>query len=131
MESEIMLKTGLGIAALALVASTGASAYETGQLTCQNIGELAAHTLLAKQSGVPPEAYLSALNERLPADARIERDLAAKITAAVYTNELLAQMKPEDAYGAFTQDCLMSQEQDEMSGQREERDGAEQEQQTQ
>src|SRR6516165_5822583 len=51
-ENPIMFKRMLVVSALAL-APLGASAYEIGNLTCENIGQLAGQTLLAKQSGVP------------------------------------------------------------------------------
>ena len=105
-----MRQTYLALAALALTASTGADAYETGQLTCQNVGQLAAQTLLAKQAGIPYGAYLTALDERLPADAQTERALAGNITAVIYESPAVDQMKPDDAYAVFLQDCVARQQ---------------------
>ena len=105
-----MRQTYLALAALALTASTGAYAYETGQLTCQNVGQLAAQTLLAKQAGIPYGAYLTALDERLPADAQTERALAGNITAVIYESPAVDQMKPDDAYAVFLQDCVARQQ---------------------
>jgi len=85
-----------------------AGAYETGKLTCDNIGQFAGQTLNAKQSGVPQEVYLSLLNKRLPGDAQIERKLVATITTIIYQNDLLTSMQPDDASAVFRQDCLRS-----------------------
>jgi len=77
-ENPIMFKRMLVVSALVL-APLGASAYEIGNLTCENIGQLAGQTLLAKQSGVPIETYLSALNDRIPGDAYVERQIIARM----------------------------------------------------
>src|SRR5258705_3790873 len=98
MENPIMLRIPIAVAALAIVASGGAHAYPTGQLTCQNVGQLAAQTLLAKQSGVPLEAFLTALDQKLPPAAQYERRLASNITSVIYQNSVLDEMKPDDAY---------------------------------
>jgi hypothetical protein len=121
----IMLKTPIAVAALAFVVSGGANAYPTGQLTCQNVGRLAAQTLLAKQSGVPFEAYLTALDKKLPSEAQLERRLASSITSVIYQNTVLDEMKPDDAYAVFVQDCVAAQERDRSNGQGKEDDDAE------
>ena len=115
-----MLRKQIAIAALILGASGTASAYEIGRLTCENVGQLAAHMLTARQSGISPEAYLSALDQKLPPDANVERALVVKIAEVVYQDDEIAQMKPEQAYLMFAQNCVQGQEQDQMSGQRDE-----------
>jgi hypothetical protein len=107
----------IAIATIALGLSGSAFAYDTGQLSCENVGQLAAQMLKARQSGVPPEAYLQALDQRLPAEAKTERHLALEIAKVVYTNEEVGQMQPEQAYLAFTQDCTQSRQDDSTSGQ--------------
>jgi hypothetical protein len=97
---------------LALV-PIGAGAYETGQLSCDNVGQLAGHALSAKQSGVPHEVYLKVLNERLPAEAQIERKLLTAVATIVYEEELWTAMQPSDAYAVFREDCLRSSAADE------------------
>ena len=110
------MKLHIAIGAVALTLSAGANAYETGQLTCQNVGQLAAQTLLAKQSGIPYGAYLTALNEKMPAEAQVERQLAGNITAVIYQKTLMDQMRPDDAYAVFVQDCVEGQQRDQMQG---------------
>jgi len=110
------MKLHIAIGALALTLSAGANAYDTGQLTCQNVGQLAAQTLLAKQSGVPYGAYLTALSEKMPAEAQVERQLAGNITAVIYQNAMMDQMRPDDAYAVFVQDCVDGQQRDQMQG---------------
>jgi hypothetical protein len=107
MENSTMSNRRFAFALLALAPLT-AGAYQTGNLTCENIGEFAGQTLTAKQSGVPRDVYLSLLNERLPGDAQIERRLVATITTIIYQNDLLTSMQPDDAYTVFRQDCLRS-----------------------
>ncbi|HTO45430.1 MAG TPA: hypothetical protein VML56_15250 [Burkholderiales bacterium] len=113
-----MFKRMLVVSALVL-APLGASAYEIGNLTCENIGQLAGQTLLAKQSGVPIETYLSALNDRIPGDAYVERQIIASITVIIYENDLLTGMKPADAYAVFQQDCARGQAEDRVIRQQE------------
>ena len=100
------------IAALVLVAAGPARAYETGSLTCQMIGEVAAQTLVAKQSGSSQNMSLSALTAPLAADARVERHLVGNIIDTIYRNDLLVAMKPGDAYLVFMQDCMNGKRQD-------------------
>jgi hypothetical protein len=102
----------------------GASAYETGNLTCENIGQLAGQTLMAKQSGIPEEIYLSLLTERLPGNADVERKLVANITTIIYQNDLLASMQPSDAHAVFQQDCVRSRIEDSVKGQADDNGGA-------
>jgi len=119
-----MPRKQIAIAALIVGATSGtAEAYDIGHLTCQNVGRLAAHMLMARKSGVPPQTYLSALNNQLPPEATVERALALDIAKVVYENDQIATLQPEQAYAVFTQNCLDGQEQDRMSGQRE--DGGE------
>jgi len=111
-----MLKRKLAVCALAL-APLAASAYETGNLTCENIGQLAGQTLIAKQSGIPMDTYLSALNDRIPGDAQVERQLIASVIVIIYENDLLTGMKPTEAYTVFQQDCMRDQAADRMDRQ--------------
>ena len=54
--------------------------------------------LAAKQSGTAASVSLAALTEQFSVDARIERKLVSNINNIIYTNDLLAGMKPGDAY---------------------------------
>ena len=114
-----MSRKQIAIAALILGAAGTTNAFDIGHLTCQNVGQLAAQMAIARQSGVPAETYLSALNKNLPPDAAVERQVALNIAKVVYQNEEIAAMQPEQVYAAFAQNCVQAQEQDQMSGQRE------------
>jgi len=117
-----MFKLELVIVLLTLT-PLGATAYQTGNLTCENIGQLAGQTLTARRSGIPQEIYLAALNERLPGDAQIERKLVEDITTIIYQNDQLAAMEPADAYAAFQQDCLRGKAEDGLKGQEGDNEG--------
>ena len=114
-----MSKMHIAIAAFIVGASGTANAFDIGHLTCQDVGQLAAQMAIARQSGVPAEAYLSALNQKLPPDATVERQVAVNIAKVVYQNEEIAAMQPKQVFAAFAQNCAQAQEQDQMSGQRE------------
>ena len=114
-----MSKMHIAIAALIVGASGTANAFDIGHLTCQDIGQLAAQMAIARQSGVPAEAYLSALNQKLPPDATVERQVAVNIAKVVYQNEEIAPMQPKQVFAAFAQNCAQAQEEDQTSGQRE------------
>ena len=83
-----------------------AQAYDTGTLTCETIGEFAARTLADKQSGTASADSLSGLVKPLAEDAAVERKLAANIVKLIYENDLIAAMKPADAYMVFMRDCM-------------------------
>jgi len=89
-----------------LVASSQAGAYDIGSLTCERIGELAATMLAAKQSGTAASATLAALTEQFSGDERVERKLVSNLNNIIYTNDLLAGMKPGDAFVVFMNDCM-------------------------
>ena len=116
-----MFKQHLAIALFALT-PLGAGAYDTGNLTCDNIGQFAGQTLTAKQSGIPEDIYLSLLNDRLPGDATVERNLVARITTLIYQDDLLTTMEPADAYAAFQQDCLRGLAEDDLNAEDEDDD---------
>lgn len=100
------MKKFVSVAALVLAASGPACAYQTGTLTCQKIGELAAQTLVAKQSGLTYSALYAALMEPLPGDAAVERKLVGNIVDIIYQNDLIVAMKPSDAQLVFMHDCM-------------------------
>ena len=122
-----MPKMHIAIAALIVGASGTANAFDIGHLTCQDVGQLAAQMAIARQSGVPAEAYLSALNQKLPPDATVERQVAVNIAKVVYQNEAIAAMQPKQVFAAFAQNCAQAQEQDQMSGQHEDNTSPDQE----
>ena len=122
-----MSRKQIAIAALIVGISGTANAYDLGRLTCQNVGQLAAQMLMARQSGVPAEAYLSVLNQKLPPDATVERQVALNIAKVVYQNDEVAAMQPEEVFVAFSQNCVQAQEQDQMSGQRDDGTSSDQE----
>jgi hypothetical protein len=93
------------IAAAALLTSTGVQADETGQFTCEDVGKLAAYSLQAKQSGISYDELAAALDQRMPAEAQVERQVVTEITTLVYQNQLLDKMNPDEIYTAFTQRC--------------------------
>ena len=103
------MKKLLITASLLALASSHAHAYQTGSLTCQRIGELAAETLAAKQVGVALGSELTKLTDSFEADAERERSLVKNIVTIIYQNDLLVAMKPGDAYLVFSSDCLRGQ----------------------
>ena len=120
----IKLKQKFAVAALALASAGSASAYNTGKLTCENVGQLAGQTIIAKQSGIPQEIYVAILDEKLPGDALIERTIVATIAMIIYRDDLLAVMEPADAYQVFEEDCRRRQTEESGNGQSGSSDGA-------
>jgi hypothetical protein len=94
----------LSAVVLSFAAST-AAAYDTGTLTCQRIGELAAETVAAKRSGVSDEASLATLVRPFD-EGGVERRLLVNLVDIIYRNELLVAMTPSDAYIVFLRDCM-------------------------
>ena len=119
----ITLKQKFAVAALALASAGSASAYNTGQFTCENVGQLAGQTIIAKQSGIPQEIYVAILDEKLPGDALIERTIVATIAMIIYRDDLLAVMEPADAYQVFEEDCRRRQTEESGNGQSGSSDG--------
>ena len=100
------MKNLVSIIALLLAGSGPAYAYQTGSLTCEKIGELAAQTLVAKQSGLTYSALYSTLLDPLPGDAQVERKLVGNMVDIIYHNDLIVAMKPIDAQLIFMHDCM-------------------------
>jgi len=119
----IKLKQKFAVVALALAPAGSASAYNTGKFTCENVGQLAGQTIIAKQSGIPQELYVAILDEKLPGDALIERTIVATIAMIIYRDDLLAVMEPADAYQVFEEDCRRRQTEESGDGQSGSSDG--------
>jgi len=119
----IKLKQKFAVVALALASAGSASAYNTGKFTCENVGQLAGQTIIAKQSGIPQELYVAILDEKLPGDALIERTIVATIAMIIYRDDLLAVMEPADAYQVFEEDCRRRQTEESGDGQSGSSDG--------
>jgi hypothetical protein len=102
---DTIVKNLVSVTALALAASGPACAYQTGSLTCEKIGELAAQTLVAKQSGLTYATLYSELMDPLPGDG-VERKLVGSIVEIIYHNDLIVAMKPSDAQVVFMHDCM-------------------------
>jgi hypothetical protein len=120
----ITLKRQIAAAVLALGSVGSASAYDTGKFTCENVGQLAGQTIIAKQSGIPQELYVAILDEKLPGDALVERTIVATIAMIIYRDDLLAVMEPADAYQVFEEDCRRRQSEESGDGQGGSSDGA-------
>jgi hypothetical protein len=101
------------LAALIGVTPAPSRAYDTGSLSCEMIGDLAAQTLAAKQGGRAQAATLAVLTAPLAEDARVERRLVGNIVETIYRNDLLVAMKPADAYRVYLRDCLTGKQLDE------------------
>jgi hypothetical protein len=81
-----------------------AIAYDTGTMSCSDIGDFAAATVLGKQNGVTLKEALAKVRQRtkgLPPERKVLTDIVRQIYTAPWAN----QLSEEGARTAFTADC--------------------------
>ena len=82
-----------------------ASAYDTGGLTCERIGEAAVDTLAAKRAGRDHATQVASLESTVAPDAQVERKLLTNVVRLIYRNDLIDAMEPRDIFIVFFGDC--------------------------
>ena len=82
-----------------------ASAYDTGALTCERIGEAAVDTLAAKRAGRADAMQVASLEATVGPDALVERKLLTNVVRLIYRNDLIDAMEPRDIFIVFYGDC--------------------------
>jgi hypothetical protein len=93
----------------ALIAITGcflhgALAYPTGNMSCRDIGEFAAATVVGKQNGATLKEALAKV-DKATADYPTERKNLTQIVRAIYTAEWAKHFTDEGARAAFAAEC--------------------------
>jgi hypothetical protein len=94
---------------LALIAISGcflhhALAYPTGSMSCGDIGDFAAATVVGKQKGATLKEALAKV-DKATADYPIERKNLTQIVRAIYTAEGAKHFTEEGARAAFAAEC--------------------------
>lgn len=94
---------------LALIAIAGcfldaALAYSTGNMSCSDIGDFAAATVVGKQNGQSLKEALAKVN-KATADYPIERKNLTQIVRAIYTADWAKHFTEEGARAAFAAEC--------------------------
>jgi hypothetical protein len=96
------IKVSLAIVVVALCALHSATAYPTGSMSCSDIGEFAAATVVGKQNGRTLKEALATVNDFTPGYP-IERKNTTQIVRAIYT--WAKGLSEDGARAAFTADC--------------------------
>lgn len=82
--------------------------YDTGSLSCSDIGAFAAATVVGRQNGTTLTEALAKVNKRTE-DYPVERKNLTQIVRAIYTQPWASQLTEEGARAAFTADCEVQQ----------------------
>lgn len=96
---NIMLITAITISLL-----HPASAYDTGSMSCSDIGEFAAATVVGKENGATLKEALAKVTKRTEGYPT-ERKLLTSIVRQIYTAPWANKLSEEGARMAFTADC--------------------------
>ena len=85
-----------------------ALAYDTGSMSCSDVGDFAAATVIGKQNGATLKEALAKVNKRTE-DYPVERKNLTQIVRAIYTQPWANKLTEEGARAAFTADCEAQQ----------------------
>jgi hypothetical protein len=83
---------------------TSSLAYDTGSMSCSDIGDFAAATVVGKQNGATLKEALAKVNKRTEGYP-VERKNLTQIVRAIYTQPWANKLTEEGARAAFTADC--------------------------
>jgi hypothetical protein len=82
----------------------GALAYPTGSMSCSDVGDFAAATVVGKQNGATLKEALAKV-DKATVDYPIERKNLTQIVRAIYTAEWAKHFTEEGARAAFAAEC--------------------------
>jgi hypothetical protein len=81
-----------------------ATAYPTGSMSCNDMGDFAAAVVVGKENGQSMEEALDKLKKRT-AGYPVERKNLTQIVRSIYTEPWAMHLSEEGARSAFTADC--------------------------
>lgn len=87
-----------------------ASAYDTGSMSCDDIGHFAAAAVEGKQKGMTEKEALSGITKTVPASYRAERHVLRDIVHQLYTAPYANHLSPDGAFAAYKADCEAGQQ---------------------
>ena len=91
----------------ALITAT-ASAYETGAMSCDHIGQFAAGVVEGKEKGKTQREQLADIERIAPPFHRAERKIMRDIVRQLYTARY-ETLTPDGAFAAYKADCSAQQ----------------------
>jgi hypothetical protein len=94
----------LAITAAAVCFLRTAAAYDTGSMSCSDIGEFAAATVVGKENGATLKEALAKVARRTE-DYPTERKVLTSIVRQIYTAPWANKLSEEGARMAFAADC--------------------------
>jgi hypothetical protein len=94
----------LVIAAISAALVSTALAYDTGSMSCSDIGDFAAATVVGKENGATLKEALAKV-ERRTQDNPSERKVLTSIVRQIYTAPWANKLSEDGARMAFTADC--------------------------
>lgn len=90
---------------LVLLFTNPVFAYETGSMSCAQIGEFAAATVHGKKNGLTYRKAIANLNKTVPATYYIEKRNLKQIINAIYKEDWGKHLSEDGAYSSFQADC--------------------------
>jgi hypothetical protein len=92
------------ITAFSFYVIRAALAYDTGSMSCNDIGDFAAATVVGKQNGATMKEALAKVAKATDGHP-IERKNLSQIVRAIYTEPWANKLTEEGAKAAFAADC--------------------------
>lgn len=92
---------------IALLMSAPAMAYDTGSMSCDDIGQFAAATVTGKENGRTYQQQLTSLDHLVPPEYFTERKILTTITHDLYKEDWAKHLTPDGAYASFKADCMV------------------------
>ena len=78
--------------------SMAAFAYDTGAMSCDDIGQVAASVVEGKENGKNLKEALAVVNRRVPANYVVERRILRTIVRQIFTAEYAKRLSADGAF---------------------------------
>ncbi len=92
-----------------LLSTDVASAYDTGSMTCDEIGRFAAAAVEGKQKSKTEKEALAGITKTVPTSFRTERHVLRDIVHQLYSAPYAKHLTPDGAFAAYKADCEAGQ----------------------
>lgn len=104
-----MRSVTFAVTVLLLSATSTCYAYETGAMSCDDIGKFAASVVEGKGNGATYKQSVTKINKLVPKGYAIERKNLKQIVRIIYKEPYGKGLSVEGAYAAMKADCEVQQ----------------------
>ena len=102
------MKKLIAVASVLLIGSA-AHAYDTGSMSCEDIGQFASAVVEGKGKGTTYKQAVAKIEKTVPAKYKVERKNCKDIVKLLYVKEEGKHLNTDGAYSVMKADCMAQQ----------------------